>query len=325
MIAGQEGAMHEDLEQLAIAVGDAVHCAKQGLVRNGADNQQWKQALKRRCLLGIRGGLESQLAPDTAIRFVETPYNTPVVGRGLGRNELSCRVWERRPPTRTITVFADIVDGSWNAACGVPWSASTMLAMTALDGPHTSPGELMLSDFEGAVIVPLVGSQASPEAPAGFYYGVAGRPPRYRLAGGPVEYPLHPTDVQDVRQTRFFLDLFTAATYESLDVALDAVRPLIYEWADIGRFYGAGSELMSLLGTPGTTPGFGAYVAANQKADNLIPTKMLLEGAGVIVSDWWGQPIDRMRIMDRTWVAIGANGPLHAHLLRHLARTPRVG
>jgi hypothetical protein len=130
--------------------------------------------------------------------------------------------------------------------------------------------------------------------------------------------------MDDVRQTRFFLDLFTAQSYETLAIAIDAVKPLIYDWADIGRFYGAGIELMALLGGPGTTPGFGGYVAANQKADNLIPTTMLLEGAGVLVTTWWGERIDGMRLMDRAYVAIAANKALHEHMVRHLSKTVRL-
>lgn len=316
--------MHDDLKRLAIALGDSIHASKQDLKRNGADNQSWKEALKERCLLGIRRGLESNLEPAVAVRFVETPYNTKVVGRGEGRNEMSCRVWERVPATRTITVLADIVDGSWNAACGLPWSASTMLALTEIGERQKPPDELVLSDFKCSLIVPLVGGVSHPREMAGFYYGTAGDPPRYRLADSVIEYPLHPTDAVDVRQTRFFLDLFTEQRYDSLAISIDAVKPLIYDWGDLGRFYGAGIELMSLLGAPGTTPGFGGYVAANQKADNLIPTKMLLEGAGVLVTNWWGEPIDGMKIMDRMYVAIAANKQLHEHMLRHLSRTVRL-
>jgi hypothetical protein len=316
--------VYDDLKRLAIVLGDSIHSSKQDLTRNSADNQRWKETLKERCLLGIRGGLESHLEPDVAIRFVETPYNTKIVGRGAGKNEMSCRVWERVHATRTITVLADVVDGSWNAACGLTWSASTMLALTEIEDRQKHADDLILSDFKCGLIVPLVGSLSRPREMAGFYYGVAGEPPHYRLADSTIEYPLHPTDMDDVRQTRFFLDLFTAQTYDSLAISIDAVKPLIYEWGDIGRFYGAGIELMSLLGTPGTTPGFGGYVAANQKADNLIPTKMLLEGAGAIVTNWWGEPIDQMRIMDRMYVAIAATKPLHEHMLRHLSKTVRL-
>ncbi len=213
-----------------------------------------------------------------------------------------------------MTALADIIDGSWNAACGVPWSASTMVAVTAPEARPTPVEELVLADFKCAVIVPVASE------PAGFFYGAPGEPPRFRESGRDLEYRLGATTVDDVRHARVFIDLFTAETYEQLEVSIDAVKPLMFDWSDFARFYGAGIELMSMLGRPGTTPGFGGYVAANQKADNLIPTVMLLEGAGVIVTDWWGEPIDRMRIMDRKYVAIAANQRLHEHLVRHLSR-----
>ena len=311
-------AMHRELERAAIAAGEAVHAAKDGLARDAQDNARWKDELKRRCLGGIRSGLEAALDADVAVSFIETPYNTKSPGRGLGKNEMTCQLWRRGAATRTVTVLADIVDGSWNAACGLPWSASTMLALS--DVPKT-PETLTLADFSCAAIVPMVGAVATPREPAGFYYGAKGQPPRYRLADGSAEWPLHATAVEDVGHTRLFLDLFTAERYEELAVSITAVARLMHDWGDIGRFYGAGMELMALLARPGTTPGFGGYVAASQKADNLIPTKMLLEGAGVIVSDWWGGAIDTMKIMDRRYVAIAANPALHRHLLGHLSLT----
>jgi fructose-1,6-bisphosphatase/inositol monophosphatase family enzyme len=316
--------MYDPLKRLAVAVGNSVHHAKQGLSRDGMENPRWKELLKDRCLQGIRSGLEANLDPDVAIQFVETPYNTKKSGRGQGKNEMSVQLWQRARPARAITVLADIVDGSWNAACGAPWSASTMVALTDLGVRAKRPEELVLADFKCGLIVPMVGATASPRQAAGFYYGSAGEPPRFREVESGIEHPLHTTDVQNVQHTRCFLDLFTAETYDALAISIDAVKPLMYDWGDIARFYGAGIELMSLLGMPGTTPGFGGYVAANQKADNLIPTTLMLEGAGVIVTSWWGERIDRMKIMERMYVAIGANPPLHEHLVRHLSKTARL-
>lgn len=317
-------AIDDELKRLAVALGNAILASRQALARDGMDNARWKDLLKERSLRGIRGGLEAALAPEVAIRFIETPYNTKVAGRGLGRNEMHCHQWERARPQRTLTVLGDIVDGSWNAACGLAWSASTMIAMSGFEETPTPADALVLADFRCALIVPIVAGVASPAEPASFYYGAMGEPPRLRVAESGRELALHPTDAVDVQATRCFLDLFTAETYETLAVSIDAVKPVMRDWGDIGRFYGAGIELMSLLGVPGTTPGFGGYVAANQKADNLIPTRMLLEGAGAIVTDWWGEPIDRMRIMDRKYVAIAANARLHAHLVQHLSQTARL-
>jgi fructose-1,6-bisphosphatase/inositol monophosphatase family enzyme len=315
--------MHRELKRLAIAVGDSLHSAKQGLARGAADNARWKAALKERCLLGIRKGLESQIGPDIALRMIELPYSTQAIGaKGLGKNELCCRLW--KDGRRTLTVLVDVLDGTWNATAGLPWSSSTMLALTDIQEQPAPPQDLLLSDFKCALISPLAGGLAAPAEPPGFYYGVVGEPPRFRLAASTVESMLSPTVVDDCRQTRFFLDLFTTESYESHAISIDAVKPLLYEWADFGRFYGTGMEMMALLGIPGTTPGFGGYVAANQKADNLIPTKMLLEGAGMIVTNWWAEPIDSMRITDRAYVAIAANQPLHQNLVRHLSRIARL-
>jgi hypothetical protein len=307
--------MSEDLKRLAIAVGNAVAASHVGLARNGADNATWKTELKERCLAGVAAGLRASLAPDVAAHLIETPYNTTTIGKGAGRNVMSCRVLTEG--TRSITLLADIVDGSWNAACGLPWSASTMLAFSNISEGAPAHDALVLDDFKCGLVVPLV---ASPHDPAGFYYGIRGESPVYRTLDGGVEWPLAPSDVEDVRQTRCFLDLFTTQSYEAMAASIKAVGPLMQDWADFGRFYGAGMELMALLGRPGVTPGFGGYVAANQKADNLIPTTMLLEGAGMIVTDWWGESIHRMKIMDRCYVAIGANRPLHDHMVRHLSQ-----
>ena len=319
--------MYAELRLLAIAIGNHVHTSKFGLKREQMNNQQWRDLLKDRCLRGIRGALFQLLNPDVTVRLITTPYNTTVIGKGDGVNEMVVDEWDsNRGPTGgpTLTILADVVDGSWNAACSVPWSASTMLAFTDIVPSPVVPDDLCLADFKCGLIIPLIDSGMPPDSELGFYYGVAGQPPKFRHWNTAREDALSPTDITDVRQTRFFLDLFTTQTYDSLYRATDAVVPLIWEWADIARFYGAGIELMSLLGRPGVTPGFGGYVAANQKADNLIPTKLLLEGAGVIVTTWWGEPIDTIKIMDRTYVAIAANQPLHDHLIRHLSKTVRL-
>lgn len=312
--------MFEELKELAIALGEAIHASRCDAVRNGADNQRWKDELKRRTLGGMQRLLDAKVGAGIGIRLIETPYNTKVAGRGLGRNELAWHRW-RAGSGRHLTLLADVLDGSWNAACGVPWSASTMIALTAVEPCETRAEDLTLADFKCALIVPLA-TGASGER--GFYYGATGEAPRYRVARTGEEFVLHPTGIEEAGKTRVFLDLFTEESYETLAVSIDAVKPLIYEWGDIGRFYGAGIELMSLLSVAGTTPGFGGYVAANQKADNLIPTKMLLEGAGIVVSDWWGSAIDSMRIMDRRYVAIAANRALHLQMLRHLSKTVRL-
>jgi hypothetical protein len=328
--------MSDDLTRLLRAVGCSIHAAKGGVRRDGAQNPAWATAIKARCLDGIRAGIEAALPSDVAVRFVETPWTPRDSGVGsfgmddgamrvLGRggNELRTTIWARGEATRTLTVLGDVVDGSWNLACDVPWSASTMVATTALESRPTPIEAITLGDFVGALVVPIVGDVATPWRGAGFYYGVAGARPSWRGLDDGVDVPLHPTDLTDVRRVRCFVDLFTAQSYESLDVAIDAIKPVMRDWADIGRFYGAGIELMSLLGTPGVSPGFGGYVAANQKADNLVPTKLLLEGAGAVVSTWWGEPIDSMRLLDRRWVAIGANAPLHHHLVTHLSTARR--
>lgn len=313
---------YEELRLIAIAIGNHVHTAKFGLKREQMSNRQWSDILKDRCLLGIRNALSKVLNPDIAINFITTPYNTPVVGKGKGVNELVVNKWGAMANVAgNISVLADVIDGSWNAACGVPWSASTMLAMTDIAATPHDPEALTLADFKCGLIIPLIDSSMPPNSELGFYYGMAGQSPKFRHWNKSEEDELYPTGMTDVRQTRLFLDLFTTQTYESLALSIAAVGPLIYDWADIGRFYGAGMELMALLGRPGVTPGFGGYVAANQKSDNLIPTKLILQGAGLFVTDWWGESIDKIKIMDRTYVAIAANEQLHDHLLKHLSKS----
>lgn len=316
--------MEFDLKALARGVAYSVHRAKQGMRRNGVINQVWAKDLKQRCLQGIHSGLLDHLPPDVAIRFVETPYNSTVIGRGDGINELNVQLWKRDSPLSTITMLADIVDGCWNAAAGVPWSVSTMVSFTLPEADPRPVEDLNLADFQCGVVIPFVAGTIIPHEEPGFFYGIAGAPPVFHGFDCGTELPLHPTNVTDIRQARFFLDLFTDQRYESLSISIAAVTPIMQQWADLARFYGAGIELMSLLGPPGTTPGFGAYIAANQKADNLIPTKMLLEGAGLIVTSWWGEPIDSMKIMDRMYIAVAANQTLHDHLISHLSRTVRL-
>ena len=318
--------MYEELRLLAIAIGNRVHSSKFGLQRKQLNNQQWADALKDCCLRGIRGALTQVLNPDIAINFITVPYHARIVGKdkGIGSNELMVDRWSPQPAPKTLSILADVVDGSWNAACGVPWSASTMLAFTDIVADPIAPEDLCLKDFKCGLIIPLIDAGMPSEAELGFYYGVEGHPAKFRYWNSSEEDALAPTDMTAVRQTRLFLDLFTTETYESLALSIAAVGPLIYDWADFARFYGAGMELMSLVGRPGITPGFGGYVAANQKTDNLVSTKLILEGAGLIVTNWWNEPIDNINLLDRTYAAIAANTPLHDNLIAHLSKTRRL-
>ena len=292
----------------ATHIGREIGVAMGGLTRSAETNSQWSGILKERCLNAIRYGLNFLSGNSISVDLVDIPYNTSAIGKGLGTNDMEIEIFGCDDNMRVICL-TDVIDGTWNACAGIPFSSSTMVAFTSPIGA-TPPQEVTMNDFDVGLIVPIVGD--------GFYLGIKGRSPKFICRDGREE-KLHLTKNINPLQVRCFIDLFTTQTNSSLEKSIQAVIPIISKWADFGRFYGAGGELMSLLGRNNIEPAFGGYVAANQKMDNVIPTSIILEGAGAKVSDWRGRSLGHHKLLDRVYVVFGANDPLYQNLIEVLS------
>lgn len=294
--------------EVATLIGCEVGVRMSALKRSNETNPQWSAILKKDCLAAIKSGVDLLIGNGVSVDLVDTPYNASVVGKGIGINEMKVESFNCDSSARIICLM-DIVDGTWNACAGIPFSTSTMLAFTDTSR-IIAPQEAIIDDFIVGLIIPIMGD--------GFYLGIRGYPSKFICWGGQEE-ELHLTKNTDPLQVRCFIDLFTTQTYSSLEKSIQAVIPIIRKWADFGRFYGAGVELMSLLGRNNIEPAFGGYVAANQKVDNIVSTSIILEGAGVKVSDWQGRPLGHHKLLDRVYVVFGANISLYQDLIEVLS------
>lgn len=275
--------------------------------RTTESNAEWSVRLKSECLEAIKSGIHVLVNNSLSVDLVDIPYNTSQIGKGLGVNLM--KVDRFGTGCSRIICLVDVVDGTWNTCAGIPFSVSTMLAFT--ETPTDIPAqEISMDSFSVGLIVPHTGE--------GFYLGIKEKNPVKINRYGQVK-SLHVTKKTNPAEVRCFLDLFTTQTYSSLQKSIRAVIPIIEEWADFGRFYGAGGELMALLGVDNIEPAFGGYVAANQKMDNVISTAIILEGAGVKFTDWKGHSLASHRLMDRVYVAVGANEVLHNRLISVLS------
>ena len=301
------------------------------LKRHSETNKEWGQKLKaivQYCLsCHLTRLVNRQQVP---IYIVDMPYTAETgSGRGGGQNLITAqefipgqenkisetvKIGENisdfaQDQTRKIYCLLDIIDGTWNASCGLLFSCSTALAFTA--PTKRTPGNLTLADFEYGFIIPYHGD--------GIYMGQSNYPTML-YSWDNLILQLNMSPVKDPAKTRFILDLFTEEHKDSLQKSIDVIGPVIYDWCDYGRFYGAGVEITALFGHYNITPGFSAFVAASEKMDNIVPAYHMILGAGGIISDWWGNPITTKKLSDRVHVIMSANADLHANLVQHLSK-----
>jgi len=241
------------------------------------------------------------------VTLLTMPYSANSTRIGDGKDSTKTMKIGNGP--RKVACFYDTIDGTWNAKAGIPYTVSSLCAFTGeIDGKV--PEKFSFEDFSIGVV--------APHQFPGLYYGERGVAPFFKRYNDGKEEPLKMTEETDPGKTRCIIDIFTTQTKEAHDRALKAVVPVMRKWRDYGRLYGTGVELMSLLGRNNTTPGFGGYVTAQQKTDNLVAGLIILEQAGAIISDWDGKSLDARKLDERVEVAIGANKELHDVLISDL-------
>lgn len=287
--------------------------------RQDEANKELASRLKRKVEADL-DELASDLAASLGRRIVllDTEYTAEIgSGRGAGKNLLKIKRSIEGPNRRgTIYGFVDVIDGTWNASCGLPFSCSTTISFTdPMDGKR--PDDLSIGDFRYGFIIPYFGH--------GIYIGVRDMRPTIKLWNEDRHTALFMSRIEDQRRARVIIDLFTELSQEALSESIKAVVPVIYEWCDFGRFYGAGFEVASLFGYYNIDPGFSAYIAASQKSDNVVPMYHLVLGAGGIVTDWWNQAISNKKLTDRIYVIMSANAILHKNLVQHLSKRSKEG
>lgn len=327
----------KELPTIIAQMGTDIRSGILNLARHNETNKEWGQKLKAVVQSSLSYHLTRLVGmQQVPISILNMPYTAETgSGRGLGQNPITAQEFlpyreneisedaiigenistSTQDRTRKIYCLIDIIDGTWNASCGLLFSCSTTLAFTS--PTERAPENLTLADFEHGFIIPYQGD--------GIYIGQSNYPPMlYSWDHLMLQLRMNPE--KDPARSRFILDLFTEEQKDSLQKSLDVICPVIYDWCDYGRFYGAGVEIAALFGYHNIIPGFSAYVAANQKMDNIVPAYNIILGAGGCISDWWGNPITTKRLSDRVHVIMSANFDLHANLVQHLSkRIPQDG
>lgn len=300
------------IDEFAISLGHSLHTTIPTLQRGEEINQEWSTVLHAHAELILQDHL-LQLAHAHGIRLglIDMPYSAVTgSGRGKGRNSVHCEFIGGGK--EKIYCFTDVIDGTWNAISGLLFSCSTMIAFTNIS--QKDPNELTLRDFQSGVVIPYCGR--------GIYIGEIGQATTLIAWDGEIS-PLRLSQEHDPTRARFILDLFTEEEQSSLEESIKVIGPPLAEWADFGRFYGAGVEVTCMLGVKNQTPSFAAHVSAHQKMDNIVPTYPLVVGAGGIVTDWWGESILDKKLTDRVHVIMAANATFHQNLVTHFSKRSR--
>lgn len=264
------------------------------------NNKAWADRLKKICSKAI---LEAMDDSNITFNLIDMPYSSEVIGKGLGTNILEQMTV---PQEGSPYCLVDVVDGTWGAVSGSPFSGTTTLAVSF--AAKKKKEELTLADFQYSAILPH-------EMDEWFF----GEVERQTLTMDKFEsrWASGLTNQTNPRQIRFILDLFTTQTHSQLERSIDAVRPIMLEWADFVRLYGAGVEATTMFHRHGIKPSVGAHISANQKMDNVIPLSILIEGAGGIVTDWWNNSLADKKLEDRAFVVMSANKALHDNIMNH--------
>lgn len=307
--------MLTDLQQFIFTTATQLRIAITGAQRDAETNKEWGAYLKGlvRNIIDVRmKNLSRDIGAD--VLTVDMPYTAETgSGRGTGQNLLVTKDPSGKNSTdgEKIYCLIDEIDGTWNANCGLPFSCSTTMSFTK--PTRMKPEELTLAHFYAGFIIPYFG--------AGMYFNEYFNIPKIAFWDGQIS-ELHMSPVVSPGQTRVIIDLFTEEKKDSLALSIPVIGPVIYDWCDFGRLYGAGVEVTALFGYKNMTPGFSAYVAANQKTDNIAPMYSLIFGAGGNVTDWWGESVMNKKLLDRVHVVMSANEELHENLIGHLSKRP---
>lgn len=197
---------------------------------------------------------------------------------------------------KTIYVVVDPVDGSKNAITNIPMY-STNLAFTRVQ----TKSSVKINDFTIAVIGNLYNGDI-------YYCSQDEAAQKFDSTDKSVFL----SEETDPKNARIFIDSYMAENKEFFEYR---AIPLRVGFKDVGRFYGSGIELISLFAPKGETPGYAGYVSVNQKMDNILAGKILVESRGGIVTDFEGESLKNYALDSRPDVVMAANKKIHETII----------
>ena len=298
------------LVEIAKSVGEHIVSGVRTIERGDLSNSEWAEFLETESEQTASSRLKRFANEyDYTIRLVTMPFKPKGIAHDPQGIDDKIKQQTIGDGSKKVACLYDTVDGTWNAKAGQSFTVSAMLAFT--DEFENFPESYTIGDFTTAVIAPHFGHglYLVENGNVPVFHGYQGRTERLRL-----------TEETDPTNIRCMIDTFTAPTKEARARANRIILGIMDEWADFGRYFGSGVELMAMLGRSNTDPAYGGYVSANQKTDNIIPGSIILRNQGAVITDWHGNPIISRNLGERVDVVIAANSPLHERLVYHTER-----
>ena len=202
---------------------------------------------------------------------------------------------------RCYTRF-DPLDGTDNALAGVDIAG---FAMAITEEISKEPHELMLGDFVNGVVGNLPNRKR-------LFYKIAENGASFGTDFDGEEYTLHTSGVRDTREGVICFDAFSPKSTEHYNPEAlgELYTVLTREFRDLFRPRSAVFEVMSMLAPPSYEPYVLAYVAPEQKTENIAASIPIIKGAGGAVAYSDG-PVDQ-----RVDIVIAANEAILERVLR---------
>lgn len=243
--------------------------------------------------------LIDKVADDVVYEQLERASRSSGLGFLLLSEEQGKEPVEIGRGSNKVYAILDPVDGSWNAITNVPLYSSN-LAFTE----PTERDDITLKDFD----IGIIGDLAS-----GRIYFARKGGKAYQENGNIRE--VFTSKETDPRKSRLFLDSYSP---KYRPVCEKAFLPLRLGFKDHGRLYGVGIETAMMLAPDEIIPGYVGFVSMDQKVDNIIASKIVLESAGGVTSDWERNPLDHYSMDSKPNVIFSANKGIYETILRLL-------
>jgi len=205
---------------------------------------------------------------------------------------------------KVVYVVLDPVDGTSNATTNVPIYGANIA--------FTRPQYLKEGEHRDVTLGEFTVGVSAVEGRGRFYAIKGGKAYMLSEENDPLE--LFMLEEEDADYSRILLDPYNAEDREACEVIFMSLRAGSKAFRTCDSFHCSGFEIMLLLAEKGHVPAHAAYVAAEQKVDNILAGKIIVEAAGGEITDWEGNSLDNYKIDARPSVLFANTEQIADHI-----------